>query len=102
MVIVTRKAAQGGESVRRKGHEVSEPQAPRDVLYVRIQAPVFMHHYNAGQFRNRRGSRVGTGRPDEISLDAAVAAWRRNGFIADPDPFVGLRYLLPIGVVGHQ
>ena len=55
-VVVTGKAAQRGEPVRRKRHEVREGEPPRDVLDMRIQAAIFVDDDNAGQFR--RASRL--------------------------------------------
>ena len=101
-VVVTGKAAHGGEPVRRKRHEVRQSEAARDVLDMRIQAAIFVDDDNPGQLRRRRVSCVGTHRPHEISLDDAVSLRRRDGFVSGIDPVIGSGHLLPQGVVRHQ
>src|ERR1700683_5620578 len=69
---------------------------------MRIQTSIFMDDKNTGQLRYRLGSCVGTHRPNEISLDAAVPLRRRDGLVCGLDPVIGLGHLLPTSVVGHQ
>src|SRR6185369_9919281 len=83
-------------------HEVRERKPSRDVFDMRIQAAIFVDHDDAGQFRGRFRSRVGTGGADEISFDAAVTLRRRYGFVGGLDPVIGLIHLLPLRVVGHE
>jgi hypothetical protein len=85
--------------IRRKRHEVRECEPPRDVLYVRIQPPIFVDDDNAGQFRRHRGSCVGADGPDQISLDASVPLRRWDGLVCGLDPIIGLRHLLPQSVI---
>src|SRR5215471_6882691 len=101
LVVVTWKAAHAGESVRRKGHEVSKRQTACYVLDMRIQASIFVDHENAGQLRWRCVSSIGTHRAHEISSYLTVSLRRRNGFVGGTDPIIGSRNLLPQSVVRH-
>src|SRR5580698_11164291 len=69
---------------------------------MRIQAAILMDNDDAGQLRYRFGSSIGADRPNEISLDAAVAFRRRHSFVSGLDAVVGARDLLASSIVGHQ
>ena len=88
VVVVAGKAAEGGESVGREGHEVGHGEAARDVFDVGVQAAVFVDDDDAGQLRGLGVSRVRTDRADEISFDAAIAFWRGNGLVAGFDAVI--------------
>ena len=96
LLIVARIAADRGQPVGRKGDEVGDGEAARDVLDVRIEAAVLVND------EHRRQLAAGVRRPNQIALDRAVAFRRLHRFVPNGDPLVVLGHLLGPGVVGLQ
>ena len=101
VVVVAGIAADGRETVRRQREKPRHRGTPRDVLDVRIQAPVLVDDEN-------RGKRTRAGRPDQVAPHpAGVAAGRIVLDVARLDALVGKGDRLRPGVsrqhrLGHR
>jgi hypothetical protein len=96
LVLVTRVAAPREQRVGREGDEAVERQAARDVLDVRVQAPVLVHH------QHQRQRACGLRRPHQVTACRAMALRRGELDEGRPQPGVRGRHLLCRGEVRAQ
>src|SRR5262249_24653669 len=94
-LIAARIAADRSQSIRRKGDEIGEREATRDVLDIGIESAVFVNYEHDRQLSIFC-------RASQIAFDRSVSGRRLHDFIAHFDAFVIRRYLLRPGVVGWQ
>ena len=91
LVLVARIAAERRQRVGREGHEALERDATSDVLDVRIQPAVLVHHQDAGELAGGRGG------PDQVATHLPLAPGRRVLDHAGLEALVVLRDLLGLG-----
>ncbi len=96
LVFVAGVAAEGEQRVRGERDEVIQRHTTRDILDVRIQAAILVHHQDGGQLA------LGFCRSDEVTAQSAVALGRGILDVAGFEACVVRGNLLRSGEVGTE